>query len=82
MSSWRNIYSSNFLGQPSPGSLGGGAAPTAVVGGGAVASPQTLIAALALVPAGLAAIAVFPPYATPRTVPAVSVIFAENQNIR
>ena len=47
-----------------------------------MASPQTLVAALALVPAGLAAVAVFPPYATPRTVPAVSVIFAENPNIR
>ena len=47
-----------------------------------MASPQTLVAALALVPAGLAAVAVFPPYATPRTVPAISVIFAENPNIR
>ena len=52
------------------------------MGVGSVTSPQTLITALALVPTGLAAVAVFPPYATPRTVPAVSVIFAENPNIR
>ena len=61
-----------------PGSPGGGAPPTA--GGGA--SPQTLKAAIGLVPAGLPAIAVFPPYIKPRTVPGVSVIFAENPNIR
>ena len=71
-----------FLGNTPPGSVGGGAPPTAILGGGAIASPQTLISALALVPVGLTAIAVFPPYNTPRTVPAVSVIFAENPNIR
>ena len=76
---WNNHV---FLGNIPPGAPGGGAPPTAILGGGAIASPQTLIAALALVPAGLTAIAVFPPYETPRTVPAVSVIFAENPNIR
>ena len=61
-----------------PGSPGGGAPPFA----GGRASPQTLKAAIALVPAGLPAIAVFPPYSKPRTVPGVSVIFAENPSIR
>ena len=78
---YRNA-NSFFLGNTTPGSLGGGAPPTAILGSGAIASPQTLISALALVPVGLTAIAVFPPYSTPRTVPAVSVIFAENPNIR
>ncbi len=36
---------------------------------------------LALVPAGLIAVAVFPPYARPRTFPADSVIFLENPNV-
>ena len=50
--------------------MGGGAPPTG-------APPSTL----ALVPDGLTAVAVFPPFATPRNVPAVAVIFAEaNQN--
>ena len=71
-----------LLGNTPPGSLGGGAPPTAILGSGVIASPQTLISALALVPVGLTAIAVFPPYNTPRRVPAVSVIFAENPNIR
>ena len=71
-------------GSPQPGTPGGGASPTAVAGAGAtqVASAQTLTTALALVPAGLAAVAVFPPYLTPRTIPAVSVIFAEDPQIR
>ena len=42
---------------PSPGTLGGGGLPTD-------ASILTLGASLALVPAGLAAVAVFPPFAT------------------
>ena len=67
-----------FSGNIPPGSPGGGAPPTP--GGGA--SPQTLKTAIGLVPAGLLTIAVFPPYVKPRTVPAVSVIFAENPNIR
>ena len=50
--------------------------------GGGFASPQTLKTAIGLVPAGLPPIAVFPPYIKPRTVPAVSVIFAENPDIR
>ena len=36
------------------------------------------VSTLALVPAGLAAVAVFPPYATPRTQPAETVIFSED----
>ena len=79
---YRNANYFIFLGNTPPGSLGGGAPPTAILGSGAIASPQTLISALALVPVGLTAIAVFPPYNTPRRVPAVSVIFAENPNIR
>ena len=67
-----------ILGNIPPGSPGGGAPPTA--GGGA--SPQTLKVAIDLVPAGLPPIAVFPPYIKPRTVPGVSVIFAENPNFR
>ena len=35
--------------------------------------------ALALTPAGTIPVAVFPPYAIPRTVPAVTVIFKETQ---
>ena len=38
--------------------------------------------ALSLVPAGLTAVAVFPPYNTPRQFPSVSVIFAEDPNLR
>ena len=71
-----------ILGNTPPGGLGGGAPPTAILGGGVIASPQTLISALSLVPVGLKAISVFPPYNTSRKVPAVSVIFAENPNIR
>ena len=67
-------------GNPPPGTPGGGAPPTTVAGAGVVqvASAQTLSTALALVPLGLTAVAVFPPYNRPRTIPAVSVIFAEN----
>ena len=70
----------HFIGNPAPGTLGGGASP-AVVGPGA-ATPQTLATAQTLVPPGLTPIAVFPPYNTPRTIPAVSVIFSEDPNIR
>ena len=54
---------------PQPGTPGGGG------------EPNTLPQAVALVPPGLNAIAVFPPYITPRTIPAISVIFAENSAI-
>merc|ERR1711971_1526352 len=67
-------------GNPVPGAPRGGALPS-VVGAGA-ATPQTLAIALTLVPPGLTPIAVFPPYNTPRTIPAVSVIFSEELNIR
>ena len=56
-------------GNPEPGTPGGGG------------PPNTLLEAVALVPLGLNAIAVFPPYNTPRTIPAISVIFAENPAI-
>ena len=70
----------HFIGNPVPGTLGGGASPS-VVGTGA-ATPQTLANALTLVPPGLTPIAVFPPYNTPRKIPAVGVIFSEDPNIR
>ena len=57
-------------GIPQPGSAQGGGLP--------VASSPLAIEALALVPLGLEAVAVFPPYAGPRSVDAVSVIFREN----
>ena len=50
-------------GNPAPGSPGGGGQPSG--------------SALNLVPNGLVAVATFPPYATPRTLPAESVIFSE-----
>ena len=75
----KSVYP-HFIGNPAPGTLGGGASP-AVVGAGA-ATPQTLATAQTLVPPGLTPIAVFPPYNIPRTIPAVTVIFAEDPNIR
>ena len=59
-------------GSPQPGSPGGGASPSS--------GTPTATAALALVPAGLQAVAIFPPYEIPRTVPAVSVIFREDSS--
>ena len=56
-------------GNPTPGQPGGGASPQN--------APQET---LALVPAGLTPVATFPPYNTPRTFPAQSVIFLENSN--
>ena len=59
---------------PQPGEPGGGGLPT---------SPSlTLLASLALVPAGLIAVSVFPPWTFPRTVPAVGVIFEEGMYIQ
>ena len=54
---------------PQPCEPGGGGLPT-------VPSP-TLAASLALVPPGLIAVSVFPPWAFQRTVEAVGVIFKE-----
>ena len=71
---WKQYWyrSIHFLGSTPPGSVGGGSSPN-----GAPA------ATLALVPAGLTAIATFPPFATPRSIPAVAVIFAEaSQDVR
>ncbi len=59
-------------GNPQPGQPGGGGSPFNF------GNPATA-AALALVPAGLTPVAVFPPWARPRTVPAVAVIFSEDQ---
>ena len=69
-----------ITGNAAPGAAGGGASPSAV--GALAPSTQTLATALSLVPPGLTAIAVFPPYNTPRTIPAISVIFSEDPNIR
>ena len=68
------------LGNSSPGSGGGGATPSAV--GAGAANPSILATALTLVPLGLTPIAVFPPYNTPRQIPAISVIFSEDPDIR
>ena len=56
-------------GAPAVGTPGGGGFPT-------TPSP-TLDASLALLPAGLTPVSVFPPFLNPRTVPAVGVIFRE-----
>ena len=61
-------------GNPLPGTAGGGAPP--------VATTPEAAAALALVPPGLTPVAVFPPFASPRTFPTVSVIFAEAAPVR
>ena len=57
---------------PFPGTIGGGSLPSVA------ANTVQGIAALNLVPEGLTPIAVFPPYQTPRTFTAVSVIWLEN----
>ncbi len=59
-------------GSPAPGAPGG-------IGGGTPS--QATPAQLNLVPQGLTPVATFPPYATPRTFPADSVIFLENPNV-
>jgi hypothetical protein len=59
---------------------GGGSVAAGTAGGGGLPTNtliQTLALSLALVPIGLSAVAVFPPFATPRTLPAVGVIFTE-----
>ena len=62
-------------GSPAPGSSGGGGSPNVV------ANPIAA-SAVALVPAGLTAVAVFPPFLTPRTLPAIAVIFSEESTRR
>ena len=57
----------------------GNAVPGTPGGGGLPATATAPV--LALVPAGLIPVAVFPPYATPRTLPADSVIFLENPGV-
>lgn len=61
----------------------GGSIPAGAAGGGGLPTDFTISTAalsLALVPLGLAALAIFPPFARPRTVPAVAVIFSEARN--
>jgi hypothetical protein len=60
-------------GNPLPGTPGGGAPP--------VATTPEAATALGLAPPGTVPVALFPPYATPRTLPAITVIFAENPAI-
>ena len=55
---------------PQPGSLGGGSPP--------VPDSPTSVQALSLTPPGLVPVAIFPVWLTPRTFPAVAVIFSEN----
>ena len=62
-------------GSPAPGSPGGGGSPN-------VGNNPAAASAVALVPAGLTAVAVFPPFLTPRTLPAIAVIFSENSSRR
>ena len=54
-----------------------------ILGGGAPPVPTTPQAttAIGLALPGTVPVAIFPPYATPRTLPAISVIFAENPAI-
>ena len=56
-------------GNPQPGTPGGGAKPV----GTSIQAQQ----ALALAPPGTIPVSIFPPYASPRTVPAISVIFLQ-----
>ena len=58
------------LNQPQPGTLGGGGQP--------IGSNPISLEALSLTPLGLVPVAIFPPWLTPRTFPAVAVIFSEN----
>ena len=60
---------------PQPGTPGGGGLPTNL-------ENPSLLLALTLVPAGLTAVAVFPPFETPRTFNATAVIFSENPGRR
>ncbi len=57
--------------QPQPGTLGGGAQQ--------VNTNPTAALALSLTPPGLASVAIFPPWLTPRILPAVAVIFSESE---
>ena len=67
----RSQFSTLFLllsaGNAQPGTPGGGASPNG--------ASQTI---LNLVPLGLNAVAVFPPFETARSLPAVAVIFSES----
>merc|ERR1712083_1150412 len=63
-----------FQGTGGAGAIGGGGLPTDF-------SIITAPLSLALVPLGLAAVAIFPPFARPRTVPAVAVIFNEGRDM-
>ena len=65
-----------FIGsQPTPGDIPNDAPQPGQPGGGGVPTPGN--PALALIPAGLEAVSVFPPWISPRTVPAFGAIFKE-----
>lgn len=61
-------------GSPLVGSFGGGGSPRD-------SQISTSSLSLVLVPLGLLAVAVFPPFESPRTFPAVGVIFSEPRNV-
>jgi len=71
------------LGFQASGTAGGSLPVGSIAGGGLPtnAAIQTLSLSLALVPLGLIAVVVFPPFASPRTLPAVAVIFSEPRNM-
>ena len=65
-----------FIGsQPTPGDIPNDAPQPGQPGGGGIPTPGN--PALALIPAGLEAVSVFPPWISPRTVPAFGAIFKE-----
>ena len=57
-------------GSPAPGTPGGGGLPN-------IQANPSASQAVSLVPFGLTPVAVFPPFDTPRTLPAIAVIFSE-----
>ena len=61
--------------QPTPGDIPNDAPQPGEPGGGGIPTPGN--PALALIPAGLEAVSVFPPWISPRTVPAFGAIFKE-----
>ena len=61
--------------QPTPGDIPANSPQPGEPGGGGLPTPGN--PALALVPLGLEAVSVFPPFAFPRTVQAIGVIFKE-----
>ena len=62
-------------GSPAPGTPGGGGVPN-------IQANPSASQAVSLVPFGLTPVAVFPPFDTPRTLPAIAVIFSETPTRR